>query len=437
MRDPRYDPPMLKKRIATITAVGLIFLLLIFLLVPNWPKFADEEVQLDMITGRNAFDFVSWEVDALLAKATAALSDGAAYLDEETQKEIVLDYLERIRQSNYLNWEIEQIYTDPEIENPEIVSQEAQLELATVRKKTQRVQVLAEAIIQDQVATILAEEGFSLAGQTWPPVMMHMTPLPTMMVVSPRDEIQNKYQRPLTPGLTTVEKDAMETAVYDQANLSALIVPIGGMATYPAMIMESSSILWLPEVTAHEWAHNWLSPYPLSLNYMTDPDVRTINETVASIVGKEIQEQVIARYYPEFILPPPPAPSDAAIETPTAPPPFDFRAEMAKTRRVVDKLLSEGKIDEAETYMEQRRHIFVENGYNIRKINQAYFAFYGAYADEPGATGDDPIGPTLLAMREVSPSLKAFMQSVAIIGSFEDFEQAAAELGITVAANQE
>ncbi len=430
---------MLKERIATITAVSVILLFLILLLAPNWPELGDEEVQVDMITGSNAFDFVSWEVNALLAKATAVLSGGTAYLDEETQKEIVLDYLDAISQSNRLNWEIEQIYTDPEIENPEEVSQEKQMELATVRKKMQRFQVLAEAIMQDQVATILEEEGFSLAGQTWPPVMMHMTPLPSMMVVSPRDEIRSKYQRSLTPGLTTAEKDAMETAVYDNADLSALVVPIGGMATYPAMIMESSSIIWLPEVTAHEWTHNWLSPYPISINYQTDPNVRTINETVASIVGTEIREQVMARYYPEFIPPPPPESSEqnVVIENPAEPPSFNFRAEMAKTRRVVDELLSEGKIDEAETYMEERRHVFVENGHNIRKLNQAYFAFYGAYADEPGATGDDPIGPTLLAMREASPSLKAFMRSVAMIGSFEDFEQVAGELGVPVAANQE
>ncbi|MCZ7674509.1 MAG: hypothetical protein M5U34_48975 [Chloroflexi bacterium] len=32
----------------------------------------------------------------------------------------------------------------------------------------------------------------------------------------------------------------------------------------------------------------------------------------------------------------------------------------------------------------------------------------GAYADEPGAAGDDPIGPTLLALRAASPSLRDF-----------------------------
>jgi hypothetical protein len=435
-----YDLPMKKERILSVTGVLILLLLLIVFLSPNWPEFGNEEVQVDFVTGSNAFDFASWELNAILAKATAVLSGGTAYLDEETQKEIVFEYLDTINQSNWLTWEIDQIYADPDIDNPEEASREKQVELAEVRRNMGRLQVLAEAIVQDQVATILADEDLEVAGQTWPPVMMHMTPLPLMMIVSPRDQIQNKYQRALTPGLTAVEKDEMETAVYENADLSALIVPIGGLATYPAMIMETSSVNWLPDVTAHEWAHHWLMPYPISINYMADPHLRTINETVASIVGREIGEKAVARYYPEFI----PTPPDPASETetvpvpePVEPPPFDFRAEMAETRRVVDAMLADGDIDGAEAYMEERRHVFVENGYNLRKLNQAYFAFYGAYADEPGATGDDPIGPTLLAMREASPSLKEFMRSVSTIGSLEDFERVAGELGVNVAASHE
>ncbi|MFO7678834.1 MAG: hypothetical protein R6X34_02185, partial [Chloroflexota bacterium] len=116
----------------------------------------------------------------------------------------------------------------------------------------------------------------------------------------------------------------------------------------------------------------------------------------------------------------------AAVE----PPRFDFRAEMAETRRTADAMLAAGDVAGAEAYMEARRRLFVENGYAIRKLNQAYFAFYGAYADEPGAAGDDPIGPTVLAIRAASPSLRDFLRAVAFIGSLEDLEQVAAEMGV-------
>ncbi|MBI3738126.1 MAG: hypothetical protein HY258_03665 [Chloroflexi bacterium] len=105
--------------------------------------------------------------------------------------------------------------------------------------------------------------------------------------------------------------------------------------------------------------------------------------------------------------------------------PFDFRAEMHTTRVTADKLLAEGKIAEAEAYMEQRRQLFVQNGYEIRKLNQAYFAFYGAYADVPGgAAGEDPVGPAVRALRVQSKSLADFVNRIAWMTSFDQLKQA-------------
>jgi hypothetical protein len=105
--------------------------------------------------------------------------------------------------------------------------------------------------------------------------------------------------------------------------------------------------------------------------------------------------------------------------------PFDFRAEMHETRVTADKLLAEGKIEEAEAYMEQRRQVFWQNGYLLRKLNQAYFAFHGAYADVPGgAAGEDPVGPAVRALREQSDSLEDFLNTIAWMTSFEQLQQA-------------
>jgi hypothetical protein len=107
------------------------------------------------------------------------------------------------------------------------------------------------------------------------------------------------------------------------------------------------------------------------------------------------------------------------------PAPFDFRAEMHETRVTADKLLAEGKIDEAESYMEKRRQIFWDNGYLIRKLNQAYFAFHGAYADVPGgAAGEDPVGPAVRALRAQSASLADFINTIAWMTSFQQLQQA-------------
>jgi hypothetical protein len=251
---------------------------------------------------------------------------------------------------------------------------------------------------------------------------MHMTALPYVLVVSPREEIRQLYGLALTHGLEVSAQEEMEAAVYAQLDRSALVVPIGGLGLYPAMIVETTSINFLADVVAHEWAHHWLTLHPLGLSYMAEPALRTINETVASIVGKEIGAQVIARYYPESV-PQPETAGEAARPGAEDPRAFDFRAEMAATRRQVDALLAAGEVKEAEAYMDARQAIFWAQGYPIRKLNQAYFAFYGAYADAPGEAGEDPIGPALLAMREASPTLRAFLDRIAVVSSFEQFQE--------------
>ena len=94
---------------------------------------------------------------------------------------------------------------------------------------------------------------------------------------------------------------------------------------------------------------------------------------------------------------------------------------MHQTRVTVDGLLAEGRTAEAEAYMESRRRIFWEHGYLIRRLNQAYFAFYGAYADEPGgAAGEDPVGAAVRELWAQSPSPAAFLRRIAWMNDYAD-----------------
>ena len=102
--------------------------------------------------------------------------------------------------------------------------------------------------------------------------------------------------------------------------------------------------------------------------------------------------------------------------------PFEYGPFMRETRLEADRLLAERKIDEAEAYMEARRQILVEQGHNIRKLNQAYFAFHGSYA--VGAAATDPIGAKLRALRMRSATLADFVQTVAAITSADALDAA-------------
>lgn len=408
---------LLKKFVSFVKWLVLI-LVVIVVTAPEWPAFQEERYQIESIVGLRTFDYLVWEANALGLKGESFLTASHTYLSDEKQKEIVLDYLALLGEVRRQESQITSIYADPSIPDPETAAGELQAEVATSRQQLESWQPIAEAILQEQVATILAEQGFAILDQTWPPVQMHMTPLPLVLVVSPREEIEQIYSLSLRPGLALDSVEEIETTILDRTDRSALVVPIGGVGIYPAMLLETSNINFLVNTIAHEWAHHWLTLHPLGLNYAAAPELRTMNETTASIVGDEIGPLVIERYYPEFILPeeieePPEPESDE-------PPAFDFRAEMAETRIRVDALLAEGEVEEAERYMELRRQFFWDNGYRIRKINQAYFAFYGAYADVPGETGGNPIGPALLALREKNNSLRSFLDQVAPLTSVEE-----------------
>jgi hypothetical protein len=101
---------------------------------------------------------------------------------------------------------------------------------------------------------------------------------------------------------------------------------------------------------------------------------------------------------------------------------------MHETRLRADKLLAEGKLKKLRAYMEARRRIFWDHGYHhLRKLNQAYFAFYGAYADQPGEpAGEDPVGEAVRQLRASSPDLASFLYRISWMSSFEQLQSSLA-----------
>jgi hypothetical protein len=226
------------------------------------------------------------------------------------------------------------------------------------------------------------------------------------------------------PDLSVGEQVSLENRVDSGLDVSSLVVPVGGIGSYPTMVMRSTAIDWLSDTIAHEWVHNWLTLRPLGMNYYTTSELRTMNETTASIAGREIGLLVLKCYYPEmatgYEL------EAISLSSSTVRADFNFNAEMHITRVNVDELLAQGKITEAEAYMEQRRQFFWKQGCPqcaIRKLNQAYFAFHGAYADTPGgAAGEDLVGPAVRALRAQSATLADFLKTIARMDSFEQLQ---------------
>ena len=377
------------------------------------------------------FDYPNWVWNASWTKLEQA-SIGLPHLfDRATNKEIVIEYLRTTQSLMQAETQIEKIFADPAIVDKEAGSAHIRAQRDELIARQNMLAPLAEATLQNQISEAAAKLGLTASGQPLPPVLYHTSSTPLALIVSERSIIQQIANISVLPMLTLDEQIKLEDKVAKSMDVSTLVVPIGGVGVYPTMVMETTDLRWMLETIAHEWIHNYLTLRPLGLNYSTTPELRTMNETTASIAGNELGTYVIQNYYPELIVSPSSLDlislngvslsSNGLDETE----PFDFRAEMHETRVTADKLLVEGKIEEAETYMEQRRQLFWQNGYLLRKLNQAYFAFHGAYADVPGgAAGEDPVGPAVRALREQSASLEDFMDAIAWMTSFEQLQQA-------------
>jgi hypothetical protein len=369
------------------------------------------------------FDFANWTLDAFNIKLGQAALGMPYYFNETDRHQIVVDYLHLMDKILAGENRLGLLYADPKIHDPAAASLGLQLQLQDLYTQQRQLAPLAESILQEQITATLADMGLTTLGQPMPPVLFHITPLPYNLVISPRNVIREDTAISLIPDVTVDQQVNLENKVDAGLDVSSLVVPIGGIGSYPTMVMRTTALDWLADTIAHEWTHNWLTLRPLGLNYDSAPELRTMNETTASISGHEVAVRMLKTYYPElaaeYITQP--------ISQPRAPTaaPFDYQAEMHTTRVHVDELLAQNKIQEAEAYMEQRRQIFWQNGYAIRKLNQAFFAFYGAYADVPGgAAGADPVGPAVRQLRAQSKSLADFLFKIAAMSSFKQLQAA-------------
>ena len=410
-----------RSRLKQFFRIGLTFVVLLIVLQSADLSLATPLEGVANLVRWDEFNFVSWVAESLIERTSAAGIGIEHYISNEQQSKIVLKYFEQIALVEKLEIDLENAIANPLQNLPINETTARQSELNQQSKRMHAYARVAESILQNQTERSLRKLEFGLGGQILPPVLFKMTDLPLNLIISSREKIGTLKSISLNPGMDSVEKEELENQIQLLYNFSALVEPVGGLGAYPTMVMRTQNINWLSEVVAHEWIHNYLSFYPLGVRYFENNDLRSMNETLANLAGKEIGRRTILDYYPDYVsyyrLP--------GRETITVlyegySQPFNYRGEMRQTRMTVDYLLENGEVERAESYMETRRQYFWENGYRLRKLNQAYFAFYGSYNDTPGggASGSDPIGPAVQELRTRSSSLKVFVDRMKNLTSF-------------------
>ncbi|MBN1219375.1 MAG: hypothetical protein JXM69_10635 [Anaerolineae bacterium] len=383
-------------------------------------------VRVDTVTTPYQFDFVDWMSNAIASEIGRRWRTPPLPGREVEQKALVQRFLDQEQHSRDLKQELNRIYAaNSDLNGVEAAALEK--ELAGLKATQAQIIPLVETILSRQVETILREEGFTIANQVFPPVAFRFIDPPTALILSPRDRIENRYFVGLQPGLDNKLRFEIEDSIDRRGDVSSYVTDVGGLASYPTMIISHPDLIYLTEVIAHEWAHNYFFTFPTNMawGYQSYPRLTTINETTADIIGKEISRKVITRFYPDWTDKLPPL-DDTGQPVPARP--SEFHLAMRRIRLEVNRLLAEGKIEEAEAFMENERLKLVEKGHNLRKLNQAYFAFHGSYALSPASV--DPIGPQLRQLRAISLSLKAFVDRVGWLNSYADYLNWLAEVGL-------
>lgn len=396
--------------------VPVAFFLALFFVVVG-----DDAIQLspvELASARYRYDLVSWEITHLPDKWVHKLN-GLLPWNSRNRDERLANLQEYFRLTT-VEHELEGIQARSSRRTGEPAEESAEAsdvsdQLNEVRKTRSAMRAGVEETLESEVAKVLSHEGLkSWVGLLLPPVDVALTQPPRVLVVSPRERIDRSSTILLDADIDIHAIEALEDTIFREHNLSALVVGIGGVATYPTIVRDGTSLRRALGTSAHEWIHAYWFFRPLGWNIFSSPDMNTLNETAANLAGDELGDTVFEAVAKEKTEEP--RPTTPPEEDPDR---FDFNTEMRETRIRVDDLLAQGRVHEAEAYMEERRRIFVDNQFIIRKLNQAYFAFNGTYASNPASVS--PIGGQVELVRKASGSVGEFIRTMSGFGNIREF----------------
>ena len=394
----------------TFSRKGLVTILITMLvLAAGYGDFRPSS--FDLTVAPYKYSLVQWETSHFLDKWLHKLSDLMPWTTEPSREE----RLTQIREFFDLGQEVRELerqLLDTSRGGDAEPTLRGQIE--GISQRRDEIRATVEESIESEISRVLTQEGFaSRIGLIFPPVDTVFARSPGVLVLSPRDRIQRQESILMKPGLSGETRDRIEDQILKDRNLAALVQSTGGVAAFPSVVSESGGLRDAVVTAAHEWLHHWFFFQPLGQHFWDNSDMTTLNETAATLGGEAIGDRVFTAITGEQVTrdPQPPGPGD--------PDAFDFNDAMHETRLRTDELLAQGKIEEAEAYMEERRLFMAENGVFIRKINQAFFAFQGSYATS--AASISPIDEQLRALRSRSETLEEFLKTVGTFGSYGEF----------------
>ncbi|MCH7801408.1 MAG: hypothetical protein IIC24_07665, partial [Chloroflexi bacterium] len=302
-----------------------------------------------------SYDIISWHFENFLSKWTHRVVrfmpwNGLTDIERQAMVAEYFDLAPRVRELK------DQIQTVSSGSSSSSESKLAELEqeLEAVRARRHELRPDVEEALEAAISAVAKEQRLGAVGDfIFPPVDIRLTEPPKVLITSPRDRIERTYDVLVDPHVRVEDREAMESRLLDSDDLSAVVLDIGGVATYPASLYNGGNLKGTLGMAAHEWLHHYLFFKPLGQNMFRSSEMQVLNETLADLAGREIGETAI-RHFTTASAGSSPLISvgnfaDSRDDESAKNDEFSFNREMRVTRARVEELLALGMIDEAES----------------------------------------------------------------------------------------
>ncbi len=103
--------------------------------------------------------------DAWLEKASQISVPVQDYLSDAQRSQFVLGFTQLMNDWWRLEWQVRQVYADAAIQDPEAQTEELRARRDAIRAEIELRRPTAEAIIQQQISSVLVDEGFGTGGE--------------------------------------------------------------------------------------------------------------------------------------------------------------------------------------------------------------------------------------------------------------------------------
>jgi hypothetical protein len=229
-------------------AIGTALLCLLF--ITDMPQLSAAQ----RVAAASRFSLVQWEAANFLDKWANRFARDLGWMqqNDEVRLRQVREYFALVEEARAVRRELADTAAE---HNGDVATIEARLKELETRQEALQDDV--EEMLESTISAVLRELGLaSVGGFIFPPVDIRLGEPPKLLVTSPRDRIERNSDVLLQSDVGVQQGESMENRLFAESDLSAIVVEIGGVATYPASVLNDRPLRATLQLASHEWLHH-------------------------------------------------------------------------------------------------------------------------------------------------------------------------------------